>query len=245
MNKFKPILGIDLGTTNSCVGYSENHKTVNIITYPNGSRTVPSIVLIKESGKVVEVGHKAIEGLLENPANTINAVKRLMGRTFQELKDLKLNIVDSRYKIVAGKNDTAAIEIEGKVYTPIEISAMILSYLKKQAENYTNTSIEDAIITVPAYFNDAQRQATKDAATIAGLNCLRVLNEPTAAALAYGVQNDIKSGKVCVYDFGGGTFDVTCLKIEDGVYEVLSTHGDTHLGGEDIDMELAKYIVDK
>lgn len=242
MTKFKPILGIDLGTTNSCVAYSENGKTTNIITYPNGQRTLPSIVLINEQGESVEIGQKAKDSLFEYPEKTINAVKRFMGRTYDELSDLGIDVKNSRFKIAKGPKGEALIEIDGKTYSPINISAMLLSYMKKEAERYVNMEVTEAVITVPAYFNDAQRQATKDAATIAGLQCKRVINEPTAAALAYGIEHELRNGTIIIYDLGGGTFDATCLKIEDSVYEVLSTHGNTHLGGEDIDKDIAELI---
>ena len=225
------VIGIDLGTTNSCVAVMDG-KTPKVIENAEGARTTPSIVAFTEDGERL-VGQPAKRQAVTNPTTTIFAVKRLIGRRFDDprsKKDQKL----VPYKIVRADNGDAWVEAGGKKYSPSQISAFILQKMKETAEAYLGEKVEQAVITVPAYFNDAQRQATKDAGQIAGLEVLRIINEPTAAALAYGL--DKKEGKtIAVYDLGGGTFDISILEIGDGVFEVKSTNGDTFLGGEDFD----------
>ncbi|TIU72962.1 MAG: molecular chaperone DnaK, partial [Mesorhizobium sp.] len=232
------VIGIDLGTTNSCVAIMDG-KESKVIENAEGARTTPSIVAINSDGERL-VGQPAKRQAVTNPENTIFAVKRLIGRRYDDPvteKDKKL----VPYKIVKGDNGDAWVEAGGKKQSPSQISAMILQKMKETAEAYLGEKVEKAVITVPAYFNDAQRQATKDAGKIAGLEVLRIINEPTAAALAYGL--DKKEGKtIAVYDLGGGTFDISVLEIGDGVFEVKSTNGDTFLGGEDFDMRLVEYL---
>ncbi|WP_315918454.1 molecular chaperone DnaK [Mesorhizobium sp. SP-1A] len=232
------VIGIDLGTTNSCVAVMDG-KDAKVIENAEGARTTPSIVAFTPDGERL-VGQPAKRQAVTNPENTIFAVKRLIGRRYDDPvteKDKKL----VPYKIVKGDNGDAWVEADGKKYSPSQISAMILQKMKETAESYLGEKVEKAVITVPAYFNDAQRQATKDAGKIAGLEVLRIINEPTAAALAYGL--DKKEGKtIAVYDLGGGTFDISILEIGDGVFEVKSTNGDTFLGGEDFDMRLVEYL---
>src|SRR2546430_5848687 len=232
------VIGIDLGTTNSCVAVMEG-KTPTVIENAEGMRTTPSIVAFTDDGERL-VGQPAKRQAVTNPERTIFAVKRLIGRRYDDPmvdKDKKL----VPYKIVRASNGDAWVEIEGKTYSPSQISAFVLQKMKETAEAYLGQKVEQAVITVPAYFNDAQRQATKDAGKIAGLEVLRIINEPTAAALAYGLDKQ-KSGTIAVYDLGGGTFDVSILEIGDGVFEVKSTNGDTFLGGEDFDMRLVNYL---
>jgi molecular chaperone DnaK len=235
------VIGIDLGTTNSCVAVMDG-KDAKVIENAEGARTTPSIVAFTGDGERL-VGQPAKRQAVTNPENTIFAVKRLIGRRYDDPvteKDKKL----VPYKIVKGDNGDAWVESDGKKYSPSQISAMILQKMKETAESYLGEKVEKAVITVPAYFNDAQRQATKDAGKIAGLEVLRIINEPTAAALAYGL--DKKDGKtIAVYDLGGGTFDISILEIGDGVFEVKSTNGDTFLGGEDFDMRLVEYLADE
>ena len=232
------VIGIDLGTTNSCVAVMDG-KDAKVIENAEGARTTPSIVAFTGDGERL-VGQPAKRQAVTNPENTIFAVKRLIGRRYDDPvteKDKKL----VPYKIVKGDNGDAWVEAGGKKQSPSQISAMILQKMKETAEAYLGEKVEKAVITVPAYFNDAQRQATKDAGKIAGLEVLRIINEPTAAALAYGL--DKKEGKtIAVYDLGGGTFDISVLEIGDGVFEVKSTNGDTFLGGEDFDMRLVEYL---
>ncbi|TIT35004.1 MAG: molecular chaperone DnaK, partial [Mesorhizobium sp.] len=232
------VIGIDLGTTNSCIAIMDG-KESKVIENAEGARTTPSIVAINSDGERL-VGQPAKRQAVTNPENTIFAVKRLIGRRYDDPvtdKDKKL----VPYKIVKGDNGDAWVEAGGKKQSPSQISAMILQKMKETAEAYLGEKVEKAVITVPAYFNDAQRQATKDAGKIAGLEVLRIINEPTAAALAYGL--DKKEGKtIAVYDLGGGTFDISVLEIGDGVFEVKSTNGDTFLGGEDFDMRLVEYL---
>ncbi|TIS94253.1 MAG: molecular chaperone DnaK, partial [Mesorhizobium sp.] len=232
------VIGIDLGTTNSCIAIMDG-KEPKVIENAEGARTTPSIVAISGDGERL-VGQPAKRQAVTNPENTIFAVKRLIGRRYDDPvteKDKKL----VPYKIVKGDNGDAWVEAGGKKQSPSQISAMILQKMKETAEAYLGEKVEKAVITVPAYFNDAQRQATKDAGKIAGLEVLRIINEPTAAALAYGL--DKKEGKtIAVYDLGGGTFDISVLEIGDGVFEVKSTNGDTFLGGEDFDMRLVEYL---
>jgi molecular chaperone DnaK len=235
------VIGIDLGTTNSCVAVMEG-KTPKVIENAEGMRTTPSIVAFTDEGERL-VGQPAKRQAVTNPERTIFAVKRLIGRRYDDPmveKDKKL----VPYKITRASNGDAWVEIEGKSYSPSQISAFILQKMKETAESYLGAKVEQAVITVPAYFNDAQRQATKDAGKIAGLEVLRIINEPTAAALAYGLDKS-KTGTIAVYDLGGGTFDISILEIGDGVFEVKSTNGDTFLGGEDFDMRLVNYLADE
>ncbi|KAB2870650.1 MAG: molecular chaperone DnaK, partial [Bauldia sp.] len=235
------VIGIDLGTTNSCVAVMDG-KNAKVIENSEGGRTTPSIVAFSGDGERL-VGQPAKRQAVTNPERTIFAVKRLIGRRYDDptvAKDKKL----VPYKIVKAPNGDAWVEVDGKTYSPSQISAFILQKMKDTAEAYLGEKVEQAVITVPAYFNDAQRQATKDAGKIAGLEVLRIINEPTAAALAYGL--DKKEGKtIAVYDLGGGTFDISILEIGDGVFEVKSTNGDTFLGGEDFDMRLVNYLADE
>ncbi|HWV51360.1 molecular chaperone DnaK [Pseudorhodoplanes sp.] len=235
------VIGIDLGTTNSCVAVMEG-KTPRVIENAEGMRTTPSIVAFTDDGERL-VGQPAKRQAVTNPERTIFAVKRLIGRRYDDPtveKDKKL----VPYKITKASNGDAWVEVDGKSYSPSQISAFILQKMKETAEAHLGQKVEQAVITVPAYFNDAQRQATKDAGKIAGLEVLRIINEPTAAALAYGLDKQ-KSGTIAVYDLGGGTFDVSVLEIGDGVFEVKSTNGDTFLGGEDFDMRLVGYLADE
>src|SRR5271154_6152713 len=235
------VIGIDLGTTNSCVAVMEG-KTPKVIENAEGMRTTPSIVAFTDEGERL-VGQPAKRQAVTNPERTIFAVKRLVGRRYDDPmveKDKKL----VPYKIVRASNGDAWVEAEGKSYSPSQISAFILQKMKETAESYLGSKVDQAVITVPAYFNDAQRQATKDAGKIAGLEVLRIINEPTAAALAYGLDKT-KTGTIAVYDLGGGTFDISILEIGDGVFEVKSTNGDTFLGGEDFDMRLVGYLADE
>src|ERR1700732_3954555 len=223
------VIGIDLGTTNSCVAVMEG-KSAKVIENSEGMRTTPSMVAFTESGERL-VGQSAKRQAVTNPENTFFAIKRLIGRRYEDPmveKDKKL----VPYQIVRADNGDAWVQSHGKKYSPPEISAFILQKMKETAESYLGQKVEQAVITVPAYFNDAQRQATKDAGKIAGLEVLRIINEPTAAALAYGLDKS-KTGTIAVYDLGGGTFDVSILEIGDGVFEVKATNGDTFLGGED------------
>lgn len=235
------VLGIDLGTTNSAMAFMDGNDP-KIIENSEGQRTTPSVVAITNNGEQL-VGITAKNQAVTNPENTIYEIKRLMGLRYdsEAVKEIQKRVP---YKIVAGDNGDAWVEIEGKKYAPSQISAMILSKLKKDAESYLGETITDAVITVPAYFNDSQRQATKDAGRIAGLNVLRIVNEPTAAALAYGLDKN-KDGTIAVYDLGGGTFDVSILEIVDGVFEVKSTNGDTELGGSDFDARVLKYLIEE
>lgn len=235
------VIGIDLGTTNSCVAVMEG-TTPRVIENAEGMRTTPSIVAFTDDGERL-VGQPAKRQAVTNPENTIFAVKRLIGRRYDDPtveKDKKL----VPYKIAKAGNGDAWVEVEGKTYSPSQISAFILQKMKETAEAHLGQKVEQAVITVPAYFNDAQRQATKDAGKIAGLDVLRIINEPTAAALAYGLDKS-KAGTIAVYDLGGGTFDISVLEIGDGVFEVKSTNGDTFLGGEDFDMRLVGYLADE
>jgi len=233
------IIGIDLGTTNSVVAVMEGGKPV-VIPNQEGSRTTPSVVAFAKNGERL-VGQVAKRQAITNPERTIYSIKRFMGRRYDEvLGEIKM----VPYRVVRGENDTARVEVEGKVYSPPEISAMILQKLKAAAEDYLGEKVEKAVITVPAYFNDAQRQATKDAGQIAGLEVVRLVNEPTAAALAYGLDKK-KNEIIAVYDFAGGTFDISILEVGDGVVEVKSTNGDTHLGGDDIDQRLIEWLIEE
>ncbi len=233
------IIGIDLGTTNSCVAIMEGGDPV-VIANQEGNRTTPSIVAISENGERL-VGQVAKRQAITNSENTIYAVKRLIGRKYTS-KEVQQDIKIIPYKITEASNGDAQVAVRGKNYSPAEISAMILTKMKQTAEDYLGEKVTDAVITVPAYFNDSQRQATKDAGKVAGLNVLRIINEPTAAALAYGLDKK-KDEKVAVFDLGGGTFDISILELGDGVFEVKSTNGDTHLGGEDFDQRVMDYLV--
>jgi molecular chaperone DnaK len=234
-------IGIDLGTTNSCVAVMEG-KTAKVIENAEGGRTTPSMVAFSDSGEVL-VGQTAKRQSITNPANTIFAIKRLIGRRYDDPMTQKDKGMVP-YQIVPGPNGDAWVEVKGKKYSPSQISAFILTKMKETAEAYLATKVEEAVITVPAYFNDAQRQATKDAGRVAGLEVLRIINEPTAAALAYGLEKK-GTGKVAVYDLGGGTFDISILEVGDGVFEVKATNGDTFLGGEDFDKRIMDYLADE
>ena len=234
------IIGIDLGTTNSCVSVMEGGEPV-VIANDEGRRTTPSVVAFLKNGER-KVGDPAKRQAITNPENTISSVKRFMGRRFNEVSS-ELSLAS--YKVVKGDNDTVRVQIEDRMYTPQEISAMVLQKMKKTAEDYLGTEVTDAVITVPAYFNDAQRQATKEAGEIAGLNVRRIVNEPTAAALAYGLDKKNIEQKIAVFDLGGGTFDISVLDLGDGVFEVKSTNGDTHLGGDDFDKVIMDFLADE
>lgn len=232
------IIGIDLGTTNSCVSVMEGNEPT-VIVNSEGKRTTPSVVAFTKDGERI-VGEQAKRQALANPLNTIRSIKRFMGATYAEAKKDKDGI---SYEIASGRNNLAVAKIEDRTYTPQEISAMILQKMKKTAEDYLGFEVKEAVITVPAYFNDAQRNATKEAGEIAGLKVRRIINEPTAAALAYGLDKQDKNVKVAVFDLGGGTFDISILELGDGVFEVLSTNGDTHLGGDDFDQIIINWLV--
>jgi len=235
------VIGIDLGTTNSCVAVMEGGQG-KVIENAEGMRTTPSMVAFTKDGEVL-VGMPAKRQAVTNPENTIFAIKRLIGRRYDDpVVEKDKGLVS--YKIVPGDNGDAWVEAQGKKYSPSQISAFILTKMKETAEAYLGEKVTEAVITVPAYFNDSQRQATKDAGTIAGLEVLRIINEPTAAALAYGLEKK-GQGKIAVYDFGGGTFDVSLLEIGDGVFEVKATNGDTFLGGEDFDKRIIDYLADE
>ncbi len=233
------VIGIDLGTTNSCVALMDG-KNAKVIENEEGGRTTPSMVAFTEDGSVL-VGQAAKRQAVTNPESTLFAIKRLIGRKFSD-KDVQAYAKLAPFKIVKGNNDSVNVKVGGKEYTPQEISAKILSKMKETAERWLGQEVKEAVITVPAYFNDSQRQATKDAGKIAGLDVLRIINEPTAAALAYGLDKQ-KDGIIAVYDLGGGTFDVSILEISDGVFEVKSTNGDTALGGEDFDNVVIDYLL--
>jgi molecular chaperone DnaK len=234
------VIGIDLGTTNSCVAVMEGGDT-KVIENSEGARTTPSMVAFTDSGERL-VGQAAKRQAVTNPMKTLYSVKRLIGRRFDDPMVAKeMSLVP--FKIVKASNGDAWVEANGQQYSPSQISAFILGKMKETAESYLGEKVEQAVITVPAYFNDAQRQATKDAGRIAGLDVLRIINEPTAAALAYGMDKR-KSGMIVVYDLGGGTFDVSVLEIGDGVFEVKATNGDTFLGGEDFDLRVISYLAD-
>jgi molecular chaperone DnaK len=236
------IIGIDLGTTNSCVAVMEGNEPV-VIANSEGRRTTPSIVGFLDNGKGErKVGDPAKRQAITNPKNTVSSIKRFMGKKFGEVSGEKKMV---SYEVESGNNDTVRVRIGDRMYTPQEISAMILQKMKSTAEDYLGTTVTEAIITVPAYFNDAERQATKEAGQIAGLDVKRIINEPTAAALAYGLDKKNKDMKIAVYDLGGGTFDVSILELGDGVFEVKSTNGDVHLGGDDFDMRIMNWLADE
>ena len=234
------IIGIDLGTTNSCVSVMEGNEPV-VIANSEGKRTTPSIVAFVEGGER-KVGDPAKRQAITNPTKTINSIKRFMGTTFD---DMKGEIAKMPFEIVKGDNNTPRVKIDDRTYTPQEISAMVLQKMKKTAEDYLGQEVTEAVVTVPAYFNDAQRQATKEAGEIAGLTIKRIINEPTAAALAYGMDKKGIDQKIAVFDFGGGTHDVSILELGDGVFEVLATDGDTHLGGDDVDQTIITWLADE
>ncbi|HEX6427752.1 MAG TPA: molecular chaperone DnaK [Niastella sp.] len=234
------IIGIDLGTTNSCVAVMEGNEPV-VIANDEGRRTTPSVVAFLKNGER-KVGDPAKRQAITNPHNTIMSVKRFMGRRFDEVTE---EISHWSYKVAKGDNNTVRIDIDGRLYTPQELSAMILQKMKKTAEDYLGQEVNEAVITVPAYFNDAQRQATKEAGEIAGLNVRRIVNEPTAAALAYGLDKGRHDQKIAVFDLGGGTFDISVLELGDGVFEVKSTNGDTHLGGDDFDKVIMDWLANE
>ena len=234
------IIGIDLGTTNSCVSVMEGGEPV-VIANDEGRRTTPSVVAFLKNGER-KVGDPAKRQAITNPQNTISSVKRFMGRRFNEITEEKSHW---SYKIVQGENDTVRVDIDGRMFTPQEISAMVLQKMKKTAEDYLGHEVTEAVITVPAYFNDAQRQATKEAGEIAGLTVRRIVNEPTAAALAYGLDKKNIEQKIALFDLGGGTFDIYVLDLGDGVFEVKSTNGDTHLGGDDFDKVIMDFLADE
>ena len=234
------IIGIDLGTTNSCVSVMEGSEPV-VIANSEGRRTTPSIVAFVDGGER-KVGDPAKRQAITNPTRTIFSIKRFMGETYDQVAS---EIARVPYKVVKSENNTPRIDIDGRLYSPQEISAMILQKMKKTAEDYLGQEVNEAVITVPAYFNDAQRQATKEAGEIAGLNVRRIVNEPTAAALAYGLDKANKDMKIAVFDLGGGTFDISILELGDGVFEVKSTNGDTHLGGDDFDHVIIDWLADE
>ncbi|MCA6495062.1 MAG: molecular chaperone DnaK, partial [Chitinophagaceae bacterium] len=234
------IIGIDLGTTNSCVAVMEGNEPV-VIANEEGRRTTPSMVAFLKNGER-KVGDPAKRQAITNPKNTIASVKRFMGRRFDEVTE---EISHWSYQVAKGDNNTCRVAIDDRLYTPQEISAMILQKMKKTAEDYLGHEVNEAVITVPAYFNDAQRQATKEAGEIAGLNVRRIVNEPTAAALAYGLDKKSVDQKIAVFDLGGGTFDISILELGDGVFEVKSTNGDTHLGGDDFDKVIMDWLADE
>ncbi|MGO9309350.1 MAG: Hsp70 family protein, partial [Spirochaetia bacterium] len=231
------IIGIDLGTTNSCVAIMEGGQPV-VIPNSEGQRTTPSIVAFKDREERL-VGQPAKNQMITNPENTVYSIKRFMGRRFDEVREETGRVP---FKVSESGNDVR-VEIRGALYSPPEISAAILQKMKKTAEDYLGEPVTDAVITVPAYFNDAQRQATKDAGRIAGLDVKRIVNEPTAAALAYGLDKGGREETIAVYDLGGGTFDISILELGDGVFEVKSTNGDTHLGGDDFDQRIIEWLV--
>ncbi|MCX8112964.1 MAG: molecular chaperone DnaK [Bacteroidia bacterium] len=234
------IVGIDLGTTNSVVAVMEGSQPA-VIVNQEGKRTTPSVIAFKADGERL-IGDLAKRQAAINPENTIYSIKRFMGKTYDEAID---DVRRVPYKVVRGTNNICQVQIGDKLYTPQEISAMILQKLKKAAEDYLGEPVTEAVITVPAYFNDAQRKATKEAGEIAGLNVRRIINEPTAAALAYGIDKRLKQGKIAVFDLGGGTFDISILEVGDGVFEVLSTSGDTHLGGDDFDQRIVNWLIEE
>ncbi|NNE78469.1 MAG: Hsp70 family protein, partial [Pricia sp.] len=227
------IIGIDLGTTNSCVSVMEGNEPV-VIPNAEGKRTTPSVIAFVEGGEI-KVGDPAKRQAVTNPEKTIYSIKRFMGNKYSESQKEAERVP---YKVIKGDNNTPRVDVDGRMYTPQELSAMILQKMKKTAEDYLGQDVTRAVITVPAYFNDSQRQATKEAGEIAGLTVERIINEPTAASLAYGLDKKDTDQKVVVFDFGGGTHDVSILELGDGVFEVLSTDGDTHLGGDDVDEKI-------
>ena len=239
-NRMSKIIGIDLGTTNSCVAVMEGNEPT-VIYNDEGRNTTPSIVAFLDAGER-KIGEPAKRQAITNPTRTVASIKRYMGQRFDEVKN---EIDRSAYKVVKGDNGLAQVEIDGRKYTPQEISAMVLQKMKKIAEDFLGTEVTEAVVTVPAYFNDSQRQATKEAGEVAGLTVRRIINEPTAAALAYGLDKRSKDMTIAVYDLGGGTFDISILDLGEGVFEVKSTNGDTHLGGDDFDRVLIDFLADE
>ncbi len=237
--KMSKIIGIDLGTTNSCVSVMEGNEPV-VIPNAEGKRTTPSVIAFVEGGEI-KVGDPAKRQAVTNPTKTIASIKRFMGNKFSDSKN---DVKSVAYKVVKGDNDTPRVDIDGRKYSPQELSAMTLQKMKKTAEDYLGHDVTEAVITVPAYFNDSQRQATKEAGEISGLKVQRIINEPTAAALAYGLDKGSSDKKIAVYDLGGGTFDISILELGDGVFEVLSTNGDTHLGGDDFDQVIIDFLAE-
>ena len=235
------IIGIDLGTTYSCVAVMENGSPL-VIPNQEGARTTPSIVAFTDSGERL-VGHAAKRQAVVNPSNTLYAIKRLIGRRY-DTPEVQRTQELVPFKIVQAQNSDAWVKIKEKLLSPSEISAMVLQRMRDIAEDYLGEKITDAVITVPAYFNDSQRQATKDAGQIAGLNVLRIINEPTAAALAYGLDKKKKDERIAVFDLGGGTFDISVLELREGVFEVKATNGDTFLGGEDFDQRIIDFLME-
>merc|ERR1711907_816598 len=227
----------DLGTTNSCVSAMEGNEPV-VIPNAEGKRTTPSVIAFVEGGEI-KVGDPAKRQAVTNPTKTVYSIKRFMGTKFSESKKETGRVP---YKVVKGDNNTPRVDIDGRLYTPQELSAMVLQKMKKTAEDYLGQDVSEAVITVPAYFNDSQRQATKEAGEVAGLTVKRIINEPTAAALAYGLDKSDKDRTIAVFDLGGGTFDISILELGDGVFEVKSTNGDTHLGGDDFDQIIIDWI---
>ena len=236
----RKVIGIDLGTTNSCVAVMEGNEAV-VIPNSEGRRTTPSMVAFIKDGER-KVGDPAKRQAITNPKHTIQSIKRFMGESFDKVS---LEISRVPYEVVKGDNNTPRVKITDRLYTPQEISAMVLQKMKKTAEDYLGHEVSEAVVTVPAYFNDAQRQATKEAGEIAGLKVLRIINEPTAAALAYGMDKKHTDTKVAVFDLGGGTFDISVLELGDGVFEVKSTNGDTHLGGDDFDQVIIDWLAEE
>ncbi|HBU45270.1 MAG TPA: molecular chaperone DnaK, partial [Porphyromonadaceae bacterium] len=234
------IIGIDLGTTNSCVSVMEGNEPV-VIPNNEGKRTTPSVVAFVENGER-KVGDPAKRQAITNPKHTVYSIKTFMGETFDQVQK---EIGRVPYKVVRGDNNTPRVDINGQLYSPQEISAIVLQKMKQTAEDYLGQSVSEAVITVPAYFSDAQRQATKEAGEIAGLTVRRIVNEPTAAALAYGLDKQHKDSKIAVFDLGGGTFDISILELGDGVFEVKSTNGDTHLGGDDFDHRVIDWLAEE
>ena len=234
------IIGIDLGTTNSCVAVMEGNQPTVIINN-EGQRTTPSVVAFTEGGER-KIGSPAKRQAITNPQKTIFSIKRFMGETYDQVQK---EIARVPYKVAKGDNNTPRVDIDGKLYSPQEISAMILQKMKKTAEDYLGTTVSEAIITVPAYFSDSQRQATKEAGQIAGLDVKLIINEPTAAALAYGLEKKDKDMRVAVFDLGGGTFDISILDLMSGVFTVMSTNGDTHLGGDDFDQVIIDWLANE
>ena len=233
------IIGIDLGTTNSCVAVMEGNEP-QVIANDEGRRTTPSVVAFLDNGER-KIGDPAKRQAITNPTRTVASIKRYMGARYDEVKQ---EAEEAAYKAIKGDNNTVRVEIDGRKYAPQEISAMILQKMKKVAEDFLGTGVTEAVVTVPAYFNDSQRQATKEAGEIAGLTVKRIINEPTAAALAYGLDKKNQDMTIAVYDLGGGTFDISILELGDGVFEVKSTNGDTHLGGDDFDRVLINHLAD-
>src|SRR5690625_4401285 len=234
------IIGIDLGTTNSCVAVMEGSEPT-VIANAEGKRTTPSVIAFLEGGEIT-VGDPAKRQAVTNPTKTVSSIKRFMGDKFSDAQD---EVKNSSYKVVKGDNDTPRVDIDGRLYSPQELSAMVLQKMKKTAEDFVGQEVNKAVITVPAYFNDSQRQATKEAGEIAGLEVMRIINEPTAAALAYGLDKKTQDQKIVVFDFGGGTHDVSILELGDGVFEVLATDGDTRLGGDDVDDKIINWLADE